>query len=749
MVMALGPGNRGTSTDTAVPYRQMDSDKRGVAVCIAVITIILVSVIAGFASTTHFYDHSDSPSSDGSPAVATPAKTPYPGSFRPPLLHRPQGIPDYVWNMAKMMSDSHPCDDFYRYSCGQWMEENPASDFQHHSPFQNMRDDVHSILSRLLDRPSSSQEPKAVQKAKRLYKSCMDMNTINQQASGPLMDILGEVNAHDNVVDMLVAMAKFNSYPMGIVTVTKDAKNTTRNVILLDQPYLPLTQLTQEHKEYTGYKNFINEVVYQLNIDKRGRGSRLIRDVYSLIRFQHGLTALTTKKEDRPKIDGLYHMYTLGALNHDFPQFDWNRYIRGMFSQPEMNITLADDQPVLVYAPNYFRRVGEYVSNFDKNTVKDYMRWKFIEGYLPYMAERFRTARRKLLKAGGFILKSIERWKICTPEIDAFLFNITGRMFVEQELDSDSVTVTKEMVQDIRKVFKERMQADSWMDSKTKQTAIEKLDAIRELIGYPPDIMNDTLLDQQFEDLIITDHFFDNIVAAVKRRHWSILQSLRQPAVRDRWDHGATTVNAFYKSENNIIVIPAGILRKPIFSLEYPKSVIYSSLGFIVAHEMTHGFDNTGRKFDKEGNLVDWWSETAEASYRQKDRCYVNQYSSYTIKDYTKVNGTKTLGENIADNGGIRDAFMAYTEWVNRQAKVSTVPFLGLTNNQVFYLAFAQRWCETRGSKFASYDAKKNLHSPGEFRVKGTLQNSNHFAQTFSCASGTLMNFRSKKCRIW
>lgn len=220
-----------------------------------------------------------------------------------------------------------------------------------------------------------------------------------------------------------------------------------------------------------------------------------------------------------------------------------------------------------------------------------------------------------------------------------------------------------------------------------------------------------------------------------------------KPLNRLQWDMRPTEINAYYSPNNNKIVVPAGILRPPFYHVEYPHAENFGALGFVVGHELTHGFDTSGARYDKEGNLANWWSNKSLQHFMNREKCLVNEYSQCKVQGHN-LSGMKTLGENTADNGGLKLAYMAYQKWLQNKDHDTTLPNLELTSRQLFFLSFAQIWCEESTPSYALSELATNVHSPGKWRVLMTLKNHPHFAEAFQCKPGTPMN-PLKKCQVW
>lgn len=367
------------------------------------------------------------------------------------------------------------------------------------------------------------------------------------------------------------------------------------------------------------------------------------------------------------------------------------------------------------------------------------------------MPERFLDARREYSKALYGTTSDRARWRTCVNYVNDNFGMAVGRMFVPEKFDESSKSVALEMIHNIREAFSELLEEVPWMDDATRIVARDKVEHIKEKIGYPDYIMNDTALNTDYEGVIMDDKkYFENVLINLNAVTRNAIKNLRQPVDKTQWSTAPAIVNAFYSAAKNQIMFPAGIFQPPFYHQSYPKSLNYGGIAMVIGHEITHGFDDKGRMFDKEGNLVQWWSNTVINSFKKHAQCIIDQYSNYTVPEVNlNLNGKQTQGENIADNGGLKQAFRAYRNWVAKRGREEPqLPGLQYNHNQLFFLNFAQIWCG--GARPESYLGviRTGKHSPGRFRVIGTLSNSLDFSEAFNCSAGSRMN-PIRKCSVW
>ncbi|KAI4889948.1 hypothetical protein NFI96_015103 [Prochilodus magdalenae] len=345
------------------------------------------------------------------------------------------------------------------------------------------------------------------------------------------------------------------------------------------------------------------------------------------------------------------------------------------------------------------------------------------------------------------------RWRDCVRYVQSNMENAVGALYVRETFAGDSKRMVGELIRKIQEAFVETLEELNWMDDQSKEKAREKAMAISEQIGYPDYILDEDnqKLDHEYTHLNFSEeNYFENILenlqASARKGH----KKLREPVDPDLWIIGAAVVNAFYSHNRNQIVFPAGILQPPFFSEKQLQALNFGGIGMVIGHEITHGFDDHGRNFDKDGNMNNWWSNYSTEHFEDQSKCMVQQYGKFSWKlaGGQNVSGITTLGENIADNGGVRQAYKAYMKWVEREGEEPRLPGLDLDHKQLFFLNFAQVWCGACRPEYAIQSIKTDPHSPLEYRVLGSLQNFQAFSEAFQCQRGTPMN-PEEKCRVW
>ncbi|NXU80978.1 NEP protein, partial [Oreotrochilus melanogaster] len=464
----------------------------------------------------------------------------------------------------------------------------------------------------------------------------------------------------------------------------------------------------------------------------------------------------TTKSEDRNDPLLLYNKMTLAQLQNNFSLeidhkvFNWSKFINDIMSTVEINV--ENTEHVIVYDPEYLIKLKSILNKYTPRDLQNYMMWRFVMDLVNSLSRDYKDTRNAFRKALYGTTSEAAVWRRCANYVNGNLESAVGRLYVQEAFAGDSKHVVEEMIADIRDVFIKTLDDLTWMDAETKKRAEQKATAIRERIGYPDEIVtDDNKLNSEYQELSFKEEeYFENIIQNLVFTQKKRLKKLREKVDKEEWISGAAVVNAFYSASRNQIVFPAGILQPPFFSASQPKSLNYGGIGMVIGHEITHGFDDNGRNFNENGDLVDWWTEESARNFKELSQCMVYQYGNFSwdLAGGQHLSGINTLGENIADNGGVRQAYKAYQNFVKKHGKEQLLPGLEMNHQQLFFLNFAQVWCGTYRPEYAVNSIKTDVHSPGKFRVIGSLQNSPEFSEAFSCTKTNFMD-PAKKCRVW
>ncbi|KAF1420762.1 Neprilysin, partial [Spheniscus magellanicus] len=681
--------------------------------------------------------------------------------------------------LENMDTTAEPCNDFYQYACGGWLKRNVIPETSsRYSNFDILRDELEVVLKDVLNTRGNN-DITAVQKAKTLYRSCVNETTIDSRGGRPLISLLPSVSdwpvattnwdsSYGTAWTAETAIAQLNSrYGKKVLInffVGTDDKNSTAHIIHIDQPGLGLP--SRDYYECTGaykeacsaYVDFMISVA-KLILQERNisfNESEISEQMKRVMDLEKEIANATTKSEDRNDPLLLYNKMTLAQLQNNFSLeidhkvFDWSKFINDIMSTVQINI--ENTEHVIVYDPEYLIRLKSILNKYTPRDLQNYMIWRFVMDLVNSLSRNYKDTRNAFRKALYGTTSETAVWRRCANYVNGNMENAVGRLYVEEAFAGDSKHVVEEMIADIRDVFIKTLDELTWMDAETKKKAEQKATAIRERIGYPDEIMtDDSKLNSEYQELNYKEEeYFENIIQNLVFTQKKRLKKLREKVDKEEWISGAAVVNAFYSASRNQIVFPAGILQPPFFSASQPKSLNYGGIGMVIGHEITHGFDDNGRNFNENGDLVDWWTEESARNFKELSQCMVYQYGNFSwdLAGGQHLSGINTLGENIADNGGVRQAYKAYENFVKKHGKEKLLPGLQMNHKQLFFLNFAQVWCGTYRPEYAVNSIKTDVHSPGKFRVIGSLQNSPEFSEAFSCTKTNYMD-PAKKCRVW
>ncbi|XP_026669876.1 neprilysin-4-like isoform X3 [Ceratina calcarata] len=675
---------------------------------------------------------------------------------------------------AKIMTEymdrsADPCEDFYQFACGNWAKHNPIpKDKAAYDTFEMIRESLDSVLKELLEDPiprdSGPNTNDATVKAKYLFRSCMNYEILEQRMERPLIQLLDELGGwpvlrpdwDPEKFDWLLLVAQLRLYNNDILIsewVAPDIKNSDQYVIQeriqlqFDQTSLGLPTrdyfLQPSNTIYLkAYKNYLIKIATLLGASLQNA----TLDADELIEFETKLAKITSSPDERRNVSELYQRMSIGELRTLVPQINWHRYLTIVLARPT-NLS----EPVVVYALQYVQDLVNLLSKTRPRTIANYLLWRFVRHRVNNLDDRFQEAKQKFYYILFGREQAPSRWKNCVAQVNSNMGMAVGSMFVKKYFDEKSKNDTLSMTREIQKSFRELLNQTTWIDDETKELATEKVNAMLLRIGYPDFILQPELLNERYKDVVIRpDKYFENTLNILQHLTRVEQDRLGSPVNKTLWNTAPAVVNAYYSRSKNRIMFPAGILQPPFYHRYFPRSLNFGGIGVVIGHEITHGFDDKGRLFDKDGNLHRWWKDGAIYGFHERAQCLIDQYSRYTVSEVgMQIDGINTQGENIADNGGIKQAFRAYQRWLRANGDVDeALPGLNATGKQLFFLNFAQVWCGSMRPEATRNKLKTAVHSPGKFRVIGTLSNSEDFAEVFHCPLGAPMN-PVDKCSVW
>jgi putative endopeptidase len=629
-----------------------------------------------------------------------------------------------------------PCTDFYQFACGGWIAKNPVpADRRSFGRFTEVQERNFTILRRILEAPGAEGDRA---KAADYYAACVDEPRIESNGLSAIGADLATVDELTNPDDLPVLVAHLHSYGVPAFfrfSAQTDLRDATQEIAEVDQGGLSLPDrdyyLKGDDRSVELRKKYVAHVA-QLFALAGATPEKAAADAASVLAVETALAKAALDRVTRRNPAMIQHPMTLNDLQAMTPNFSWRKYATAA-EAPRF-------QAINVAVPDYAKALDQLVASTPVADLKAYMRWKVLHDSADLLPKAFAGANFDFFSRTLAGQQEEEpRWRRCVTQTDRQLGEALGKAFVEEAFGAQAKADMLEMVHDIKSAMRQDIDAAPWMSGETKKAAMVKLNAVVDRIGYP-----DTW--REYAALRITrDDALGNRQRANAFERARTLQKIGRPVDRRDWSMTPPTVNAYYSPERNNINFPAGILQPPFYKAGRDAAVNYGGAGAVIGHELTHGFDDQGRKFDGEGNLRDWWTAADGKAYEERASCVANQYSGYTVAGDTKINGRLTLGENTADNGGLRLALMAYLAGpgAKKPGKVD-----GFTPEQRVFLGWAQVWCESTRPEAERLKAATNPHSSNKYRVNGPISNMSEFQKAFSCKANAPM-VRQDTCRVW
>ncbi|KAG8136064.1 hypothetical protein E2320_009052 [Naja naja] len=644
--------------------------------------------------------------------------------------------------IENMDTAAEPCNNFYQYACGGWLKKHIIPETSsRYSNFDILRDELEVVLKDVLEKKDNN-DIEAVAKAKMLYRSCINETAINSKKGKPLINLMTNISewpiAADNwdlnhgstwSAEESIAELNFQFGRKVIINmfVGTDDKNSLQHILHVDQPRLGLP--SRDYYECTGlyteacsaYISFMTSVAKLIRQERKLsiNDTEISTEVERIMALEKEIASITTKDEDRNDPLLLYHKMKLSDLQKNFSfeinnqTFDWLKFVNYIMKTVAIEVKNTED--IIVYAPEYLIKLKSVICNYTAREIQNYISWRYIMDMVSSLSRDYKDTRNNFRKVLYGTTSDAAIWRRCANYVNSIMGNAVGRLYVQEAFAGES-----------------------------KHVAV----AIKERIGYPDEILTNTeKLNKEYQGLTYKEEeYFENLIENLRFAQKERLKKLREKVDKDEWITGAAVVNAFYSPSRNQI----GILQPPFFSASQPKSLNFGGIGMVIGHEITHGFDDNGRNFNAEGDLIDWWSQESANNFKSQSQCMIYQYGNFSwdLAAGQNLSGINTLGENIADNGGIRQAYRAYESYVQKNGEEKRLPGLDLNHKQLFFLNFAQVWCGTYRPEYAVNSIKTDVHSPGKFRVLGSLQNNLEFSEAFKCTDKDYMD-PVKKCRVW
>lgn len=638
----------------------------------------------------------------------------------------PKGV-----DRANLNDSVAPQEDFYEYACGGWMKANPLKpEFSRFGTFdqlgENTREQVKSLVTGLDTKNAVAGS--AAQQIGDLYAMGMDSTRLNEQGATPIMKDIETINntKREDLIELMATMVGVDAF-FG-TGVDADMMNSEMNTMYWGQGGLGLGDRDYylEDNENTNaireaYKTYIKTITGLAGYDEAAQQ----RVVDNVMRIETALAKAAMSREELRDPAASYNPMTLTQIAKDYPNVDLKRY----FAKQGIDSI----ETVIIGQPKSLAAVNEILGKESEEALRDYITAGYIASAAGYLSDDFINANFELRKVISGVQQLQPRWKRALSVPNGLLGEALGQLYVEKYFPQSSKDKMLDLVNNLKIALGQHIDALTWMSDSTKAQAHEKLSTFTVKIGFP-DKWRD------YSDLTIdpSKSYWENVQAAIKHNIDFSLADYGKPVDKTRWYMPPQTVNAYYSPLSNEICFPAGILQAPFFDPEADDALNYGAIGVVIGHEMTHGFDDQGRQFDKDGNLKNWWAEEDAVAFNALADILVAQFDSVVVDEATNThaNGRFTLGENIADQGGLRVALTAYR---NSQANNPAEVIDGFTPEQRFFLAYANVWAGNIRNEEILSRTKTDPHSLGRWRVNATLRNIEEFFQAFDIKEGDAM----------
>jgi predicted metalloendopeptidase len=654
-----------------------------------------------------------------------------------------------------------PCKDFYQHACGKWLKnfKLPGDHSSWTRSFSTIDKNVRKIMGDIISGKTKigpKEVPTALMdKMKKFHSTCLNTAALEKQGMTPMLQMIQKYDSKiKDPKSFMTALAHLSEH-MGSdklfsFGIDVDAKHPLVHVTALYQGGLGLPDrkyyLKAQYKEVRE-KKYKPLIAFSLaQIATKQATPKPSTEHHSLaadiVAFETELAKAHLSRVAMRDPIKTYHMLSKAELYKAAPLME------DYFAARTQGAEFWQKSPkISCSAPTFFSAMSKLVSKTSAKTLKAYLQWHLARGLVFSLDDKLSQPYWKFdAQDLGGVKQRMPRAKRCMYATSGKLQDIAGRAFVAVAFKGKSKTVAASMIKQIEASFGQNLDKLGWLDEETRKKAKVKLDAVVRMIGYPSKW-------HEYKSAKIGDNYLENLLSLGQCANERNLKKLGKPVDRDAWDMGANEVNAYYSPETNKIVFPAAILQPPFFNAAFPESMNFGGVGVVMGHELTHGFDDQGHLYGPHGTLKSWWKKATAKKFDAKAKCVADQYSAFVLpgKPVQHVNGKLTLGENLADNGGVQNSFHAYSNWVGKQPGGWEAQKQGkYTGQQLFFYAFAQSWCTKQSNKAQHLQALTDPHSPSRFRINGPLANTPAFAEAFGCKSGDpLRPPASKRCDVW
>jgi len=644
------------------------------------------------------------------------------------------------FSVKNIDATANPCTNFFQYACGSWLKNNPIpADQARWGRFDQLEERNRDVLREILEAASKPDAGRDL--TARLigdyYAACMDEKTVEAAGLKPLEDELGQIRGLRDKAQLAAVVARLQREGADVMfqfSSGQDFKDSNQVIAQVDQGGLGLPErdyyLKQDAQSAKLRGEYVEHVA-RMFVLAGETAAEARAGAETVMKMETALAQGSLDIVSRRDPEKVYHKIATREMETLSPVFHWNEYLRASGAPEFASVNVA--------WPAYMEALNGAIRRFSLADWKTYLTWHVLHAAAPLLPEAF--VKENFDFYGKTLTGTTEirpRWKRCADFTDAELGEALGKKFVEKTFGAEGKARTLKMVDALEKALGQDLEQLPWMTAETKKQALVKLRAIANKIGYP----------DQWRDYSSVAIRRDDPVGNTERANAfefeRQLKKIGKPVDRQEWGMTPPTVNAYYDSSMNDINFPAGILQPPFYDNAMDDGVNFGGIGMVVGHELTHGFDDEGRQFDAKGNLRDWWTPEDAKEFEKRAACIEREYSKFEVAPGAMVNGKLTLGENTADNGGVRIALMALLNTIGGTEKKID----GFTPEQRLFLAFGQVWCVNEREAALRMQVKTNPHAPGKERVNGVVQNMPEFQRAFSCQAGQPM-VSANACRVW
>jgi putative endopeptidase len=633
------------------------------------------------------------------------------------------------------------CNDFYQYACGNWLAQTevPADESSWVRSFNGVRKQNEAELERILESAAQAAARPGAERSKLgvFYGACMNEPAVDAAGTDPIAPLLAKAGALKSVRDLTPLLTELHSlgiWPFFDLSPVQDPKDAKRWSVQLDQAGLGLPDrdyYLKQDEASVALRGAYQEHVQRMLMLAGRTEARAKVGVAEVLKIETRLAELSKSRVERRDPKTMYNRRERAELMRALPAFAWGDYFQ--------KLGLGDMASVYVTAPRFFDGLQPLFAAEKPAALASYLEWQITRSTARHLSKAFVDESFKLEQALSGQAELRPRWRRCLAATTAALRDLVGQAYVQANFSAASKEEAEELVHAIGAAFGAGLDALTWMDDGTRARAKEKLAAMKYLIGYP-----DHWRTYDFD--VTRGDYAGNVLRARAFELKRELAKVGKPVDREEWYIGAASVNAYYDAQLNHMAFPAGILQPPFYDVKNALPVNLGAIGIVLGHELTHGFDDEGAQFDANGNLENWWSPGVGKQFEDKTSCVAEQYSAYETLPGVKLDGRLTLGENIADLGGVKLAFQAYRALTSKLP--GTPDAESRAGDREFFLSVGQTWCAKYRPEMARLLARVDPHSPPRFRLQGPLSNMPEFATAFSCPAGAPMQAKSA-CVVW